>query len=412
MIYVPSETAPLRELIIHTPGPEVSKVNPEIKDDLLFDDIIFEADARQEHLDMLEIFRAAMGPEGKIYQITQLAKEMFANEDAKASYVERLIKTSPGYNLFPMEKQLVALSPEELVQFIIEGNTPKIPHLLMFPSPNLLFTRDLAAVVGDSIVVSKAAKEARWRESLIMESLIKFHPLFESVRDRSIHVEGNNSIEGGDILVASKKVAMIGMSERTSFSALHIVAERLLDQGMEHVIAVDIPKQRASMHLDTIFTFTSPNECLVFPPSISELRHNVVVLHRVGDRVVSEVADNLQNTLNDLLGHEVTFINCGGNDRTNQFREQWTDGANSFAVAPGVIVGYERNIHTFETLKEHGYEIWNQFQFVEEFGGSEVAPDFTGRKMAIHFMGHELCRGRGGARCMTMPIRREKVNDA
>lgn len=407
MLYVPSETAVLKEVIVHTPGPEVSKVNPEIKDDLLFDDIIFETDARQEHLDMLKIFQVAMGKKGRIHEIIDLTREVFTQEDAKAFFVERLIKTSKGYNLYPLEKELLALEPDEMVRFIIEGTTERLPHVMMFPSPNLLFTRDLAAVVGNSIVVSKAAKEARWRESLITNTLIRFHPLFESIRDNAIHVGGRNSIEGGDILVAAPNIAMIGMSERTSFSALHSVAEQLLDHGMEYIVAVDIPKQRASMHLDTIFTFTSPTECLVFPPSISDMRHNVVVLYRSGDHVASTVKYNLQQTLNELMGREITFINCGGADRTNQFREQWTDGANSFALAPGVIVGYERNIHTFEALKEHGYEIWEQFEFIEEFGKTDERPDFTGRKMAIHFMGHELCRGRGGARCMTMPISRE-----
>ncbi|MDV7395252.1 arginine deiminase family protein, partial [Arthrospira platensis SPKY1] len=115
-------------------------------------------------------------------------------------------------------------------------------------------------MVGNSVVVSWAATRARIRESLMMEALIEFHPLFTGIKDRAIYVKGNNSVEGGDILVASEKVALIGMSERTSFSGLNMVAKQLLEHGLEYVLAVDIPKQRASMHLDTIFTFTSPDE--------------------------------------------------------------------------------------------------------------------------------------------------------
>lgn len=406
MIRIPSETHRLQSLIVHTPGPEVSNVNPEIKNALLFDDIIFEQDARQEHLDMLEVFQVAMGPEGKIYEIIDLIKEVLENNEAKASFIEGLIKALPEHNLYPIEKTLNELSANELTKLAIEGHIDSLPHIHLYPSPNLLFTRDLAAVVGDSIVVSKAATKARIRESLLMECLIRFHPLFKDISSKAIHVAGNNSIEGGDILVASEKVALIGMSERTSFSALHIVAEKLLNQGLEHVIAVDIPKQRASMHLDTIFTFTAPDECLVFPPSITELKHNVVALRKENGHIVSDIMPNLQTALEQLLGHKMTFINCGGDDRTNQFREQWTDGANSFALAPGIIVGYERNIHTFENLKRYGYEVMSQFEFIEEFGGTNTLPDFKDRKIAIHFMGHELCRGRGGARCMTLPIYR------
>ena len=406
MIRIPSETHRLQSLIVHTPGPEVSNVNPEIKNALLFDDIIFEQDARQEHLDMLEVFKVAMGPEGKIYEIIDLIKEVLLNEEAKASFIEGLIKALPEHNLYPIEKTLNKLSANELTKLVIEGHIDSLPHIHLYPSPNLLFTRDLAAVVGDNIVVSKAATKARVRESLLMECLIRFHPLFHGIVDRAIHVAGNNSIEGGDILVASEKVALIGMSERTSFSALHIVAEKLLNQGLEHIIAVDIPKQRSSMHLDTIFTFTAPDECLVFPPSITELKHNVVALRRENGHIVSDIMPNLQIALEQVLEHKMRFINCGGEDRTNQFREQWNDGANSFALAPGIIVGYERNIHTFENLKRHGYEVMSQFAFIEEFGGTNSLPDFQDRKIAIHFMGHELCRGRGGARCMTLPLYR------
>jgi arginine deiminase len=199
MIRIPSETHRLQSLIVHTPGPEVSNVNPEIKNALLFDDIIFEQDARQEHLDMLEVFKVAMGPEGKIYEIIDLIKEVLLNEEAKASFIEGLIKALPEHNLYPIEKTLNKLSANELTKLVIEGHIDSLPHIHLYPSPNLLFTRDLAAVVGDNIVVSKAATKARVRESLLMECLIRFHPLFHGIVDRAIHVAGNNSIEGGDI---------------------------------------------------------------------------------------------------------------------------------------------------------------------------------------------------------------------
>ncbi len=402
---VTSETGMLRGVIVHTPGTEVSLVNPELKDQLLFDDIIFEEDARQEHLDMLDIFRTAMPGDGEIYEITELFLECFQNEEARASFIESMILRLPEDNLHVVEPELHKLSPQELLQFVVEGATPSIRNFTLLPTPNLLFTRDLAAVVGPNILLSRPAKKARIRESLLMETLVSYHPLFEDIKDNVVRISEQESIEGGDVLVASDKVVLIGMSERTSFSGLMTAAEGLLEKGIEHVLAVDIPKQRSSMHLDTIFTFASNSECIAFPPAITERRDNVVALSKENGSVNARSMPSLKKSLEGLLETDFTFINCGGSSRTNQFREQWTDGANVFALAPGIIVGYERNTNTFRALKEHGYHIMNQYEFVEEYKEKDL--NYQDKKIAISFLGHELCRGRGGARCMTMPIARE-----
>ncbi|WP_445664192.1 arginine deiminase [Fodinibius sp. AD559] len=402
---VTSETGLLKSVIVHTPGKEVSLVNPELKDELLFDDIIFENDARQEHLDMLKVFKTAMPKDGEIHEITDLFGQALNTEDARAYFIEKLINRLPEENLKAIEQSLLILSGDELLRFVIDGATPSIPDFNMHPTPNLLFTRDLAAVVNESILLSRPAKKARVREAVLMETLIKFHPLFEGIKEKTIKISDQESIEGGDVLVASDKVVLIGMSQRTSFSGLMNATEGLLEQGIEHVLAVDIPKQRSSMHLDTIFTFASETECVVFPPAITERSNNVVALRSQNGSIISESKPSLRKALEELLDRDLTFINCGGSQRTNQFREQWTDGANVFAIAPGVIVGYERNTNTFNELKEHGYQLMNQYEFIEEYG--DIPFDPTDKKIAISFLGHELCRGRGGARCMTMPIARE-----
>lgn len=403
---VHSETGRLQSVIVHTPGIEVSLVNPELKDELLFDDIIFEEDARQEHLDMLKIFEAAMPEEGEIHQVTQLILECFEKEEARLEFIEHLIKRLPELNLHTIESKLKKLSAGQLMKFVIEGATPAIESFTLLPIPNLLFTRDLAAVVGTGILLSRTAKKARIRESLLMETLVMHHPLFSELRKNAILISEQETVEGGDVIVASDELVLIGMSERTSFSGLMTASEGLLKQGVKHVLAVDIPKQRSSMHLDTIFTFASEDECIVFPPAITERRNNVVELTSKNGTIQTRTIPTLKEGLEELLGREMTFINCGGNNRTNQFREQWTDGANVFALSPGVIVGYERNTYTFEALKEHDYQVMSQYEFVETFAGSEFEPG--GQKIAVSFMGHELCRGRGGARCMTLPIARTK----
>lgn len=403
-ITVNSETGRLKGVIVHTPGHEVSLVNPELKDQLLFDDIIFEEDARREHIYMLRIFETAMPEDGQIFEIKDLFSECFEQEDARAFFIEALIKQMSEQNLHTIEDELLGLPSGELLQFVIEGTTPRIQGFVMAPTPNLLFTRDLAAVVKDSILLSQPAKKARLREAILMETLVRFHPLFTDVRDNIIQIGKQASIEGGDVLVVSDQLVIIGMSERTSFSGLMKATEQLLESGIEHVLAVDIPKQRSSMHLDTIFTFCDEGECVAFPPAISEREDNVVALSRSNGAIVSELMPSLHKALEYFLEREMTFIPCGGENRTSQFREQWTDGANMFALAPGIIVGYERNTNTFRELKEHGYRLMNQYEFSEEFEDRVFEPG--DQKIAIKFMGHELCRGRGGARCMTLPIER------
>ncbi len=406
-ISIPSETDLLKAVIVHTPGREVSLVNPGLKEELLFDDIIFENDARVEHLDMLDIFRAAMPKDGKIIEILDLATECFADENVRAKFVEILIKELPHRNIHAIEKELIAMDAEGLLRFAVQGTFSD--QFSLQPAPNLLFTRDLAAVAGNSIIASKAAKEARVREFLLMRTIIHYHPLFESIKDNVITIEGHQSIEGGDVLVASDKIVLIGMSERTSFSGLMSVAEKLLQQGVEHVLAVDIPKQRSSMHLDTIFTFADVDECVAFPPAIMEQKHNVIGLFNGGDFVKTRQCSSLQETLEELTGRPFTFMKCGGEERINQFREQWTDGANLFALAPGVVVGYGRNTQTFKTMEEHGYTHMNQYEFIDAFKDTGIDPA-QNHKIAISFEGHELCRGRGGARCMTLPISRITKN--
>lgn len=404
-IHIPSETGRLKKVIVHTPGHEVSLVNPEIKNDLLFDDIIFEEDAREEHLDMLDLFKAAMPEDGEILEIMDLARECLTEDAIRREFVNTLVEELPYENLSVVRNDMYELSADKLLKFVVEGSVSESSHFTLHPAPNLLFTRDLAAVVNDTVILSKAAKRARARESLLMDLILKNSDVFSEVKDRIIYADRTQSIEGGDVLVASEKVVLIGMSQRTSFSGLMGVATQLLSGNVEHVLAVDIPKKRSSMHLDTIFTFSDVNECVVFPPAIEEQKDNVVELYKSGDKIATKQHSSLKNALEQLLETEFTFIRCGGEDRTTQFREQWTDGANVFALAPGVIVGYERNTKTFEALSEHGYKLMNQFDFVDEYSDKHFDHNDSG-KIAISFQGHELCRGRGGARCMTLPILR------
>jgi len=405
-IQVHSETSRLHGVIVHTPGHEVSLVHPDIKQELLFDDIIFESQAAKEHRDMLEVFRVAMPSTGVVFEIIDLIIEAFDQEQARGFFIDKLIQRHPdSLVLMQYKSALLDLSPIELCKFAIHGITQDIPVLNMHPSPNILFTRDLAAVLGDHIVLSSAAKVARIRESILMDTLIRYHTLFDGIRQNTIRIPDADTIEGGDILIASHDVVLIGMSERTSFSGVMSAGRSILERGFRTVLIVDIPKQRSSMHLDTIFTFCSPNECVAFPPAIMDRSDNVVALTMRGGEVVTHLKSSLHAALEEALQRDMTFIKCGGEDPVMQLREQWSDGANLFALSPGVVVGYERNVRTFETMQKHGYRVMNQYEFIDTYRESGFHPTGT-EKIAISFLGHELCRGRGGARCMTLPISR------
>lgn len=403
---ITSEVERLRSVIVHTPGYEVSLVNPKLREELLFDDIIFESDARREHQEMLEIFRKAMPKGSQVLQITDLLHECFKDTEARIYFIDRLIESQPELNLHVIRKDLQQLPAGNLMEFVICGTTEAFPDFSLHPLPNLLFTRDLAAVIPQGVIISQSAKAARTRETLLMETLIEYHPMFRELKKDAVRIDAADSIEGGDVLIASPELVLIGMSERTTFSGLMKASDALLDRGVRNVVIVDIPKQRASMHLDTIFTFCGHHDCLVFPPAISERRHNVVAMHKENGKLVTEPRENLHETLEHFLDRSINFINCGGDNLTNQYREQWTDGANVFALAPGVIVGYERNTHTFKALEHHGYEIISRRDFVEHYSDKPFTPD-SNTRMAITFEGNELCRGRGGARCMTLPLLRD-----
>ena len=405
---VSSEIGHLKGVIVHTPGKEVTLVGPEIKDQLLFDDIIYESDAQREHENMLKIFETIMPADGKIHEITDLLSDCFNQEEARGFFVTNLVKRLPELNLEAVEQDLMRLDPSELLEFALLGQTGTLKGFNILPSPNILFTRDLASVINDGIIISRAARRARARESLMMEMLVDYHPLFKTFKGRSFRLAHYDSIEGGDILVVNEKIVILGMSERSSFSGIMKAASAIFDYGVEQILIVDIPKQRSSMHLDTIFTFANTNECIVFPPAITDRKDNVVCLSKDHNGFITRTMPSLKKALEELTGQSFTFIKCGGSNPITQSREQWTDGANVFALAPGIIVGYERNTETFAALKEHGYTIMNQFDFVEQY--QDNPPDTTGNvRIAITFTGNELCRGRGGARCMTMPISRKNI---
>lgn len=403
---VHSEIAPLRQVVVHTPGEEMRLVSPENKLELLFDDILFAERAEEEHSVMCQLFEAVVGQPDAVLQLADLLREAFEAEDARGEFVELLATWMPEQNFDAYEAELKRLSPAELHRFALTGQSPL--KIATHPLPNLLFTRDLSAVVGDHVILSLAGTPARVRESLIIRTIFRHHPRFEGVQDRIIELPPHVSFEGGDLLMASDEVVLIGHSERTSLGGVMAVTKALFEKTrVRHVLVVNLPKARYCMHLDTVFTFASEDECVAFPPLFEHERGNVLHITPTDEpgNFNLRVWPNLQQGLEALLGRPFTFIRCGGDDLINQRREQWTDGANLFALAPGLVVGYERNQHTYDEMRRHGYHIVEAESFLEYHSDRPIRLD--GNKLAILLRGHELSRGRGGPRCMTMPLLRQ-----
>ena len=310
-----SETDRLRQVIVHTPGAEMDLVSPLDREALLFEDILFLSHARKEHALMCSIFQKMVGESGTVFQITSLLQEAFRQEvrafiASALPAVEQIVEASPEANLKAFEKDLKQLSPNELYDFALTGRSPLA--LEAKPLPNLMFMRDLAAVVGNHMVLSHAATSARSRESVIINVVASYHPAFEAHRDHIIKLPPGVTFEGGDLLVASSDTILIGQSERTSFGGVISVARRLLaDTSIKNVIMVNLPQERSCMHLDTVFTFASPNECVVFPPLIDPSGMNNVMTFSAGNGTESlhgRIEQNLQSALESCLGRSMTFV--------------------------------------------------------------------------------------------------------
>ncbi|HMA36828.1 MAG TPA: arginine deiminase family protein [Chloroflexia bacterium] len=450
---ITSEIGPLRKILLHRPGEEIRRMTPGMRQQLLFDDILYLDLARREHEAFSRLMTIVAPPDG-VLEVADLLVDILADELVRRRLIDDvcvLEGSSEDVRYLLLDQapadlalRLLAGWEKPVASGSLAGALDTYPYTLP-PIPNMMFMRDPAVVIGEGIVLAQMARPARRREPLLMRYIFTQHPLFaaggaepplwfdrlQSEQIRSLRSTGGRdpfTVEGGDILVVRPDLLLVGASERTSNEGIDMLARELRRRGspVRTIYAVIMPKQRSTMHLDTIFTFLSHDECLVYPPLIlpgGGEQVGIVRLSRDARGALRAEPEHrsLVACLQAELGRPIHAIPCGGTSRLYQDREQWTDGANAFALRPGLILGYERNEQTFQALWAAGYQLLVQEDLIdwlpdpaEPAGGhwfentariAEIRAH-PERKYAIKISGLELSRARGGPRCMTMPLER------
>lgn len=401
-VNVTSEIGKLKAVLLHRPGKELERLTPEYLHELLFDDIPWLKQMQREH----DLFAKAMESRGsQVYYYEDLLTECIKDEDVRKSFVLDVVKNCNIAN-HELESLIVtymlSMEDREIVEISISGlhkrDVPELKrelHLVDYikehypfyinPLPNLYFTRDPGAVIERGLAINRMKTPARNRETMFLEYIYRYHPLFDNQHTPLWYdYKETYNIEGGDILVLSDKVLAIGCSERTSARGIEILSQRILkNTDFERVLAIQIPFTRAYMHLDTVFTMVDYDKFTIYPGVEDYLIAYDLTLGKTTPKVTQ--TESLKDALENALRlPSVQLIQSGGGDEITAAREQWNDSTNTLALAPGVVVTYNRNEASNETLRNHGIEV-------------------------IEIEGSELVRGRGGPRCMSMPLVREDL---
>ncbi len=412
-VRIESEIGRLQRVIIHNPGPEIEAMTPREAERDLYNDIIPLAAVRQEYIKLCDFLRLV----ATTYELTDLLETCLSDEQKRLRFLQEYSTINP---IAPIIDELMVLPPKELAHAILTGiiaPQDSLAHCLnphsfiANPMPNAYFMRDSLAVIGNRIVSAAFAFDVRMAEAYISRFIFLHHPdfqnggiLFDGPEERNRLV----TIEGGDIHMLSPRVMVIGISERTTPSAVDRLARRIAytaDAPMT-IFAVDLPKERATIHLDMVFTMIDRHAALAYKPvMLSSQRAQVYRLDADprGDIYYQE-EKNLFEGLRKT-GIELEPVLCGNGHPVYQEREQWLSGANSFAFAPGKILMYSCNIRTLDALSAHGFAIVPAQDFLD--GRAEP---WEYERLAVTFDGIELARGGGGARCMTLPVERDAID--
>lgn len=401
-INVYSEIGKLNRVLLHRLGREIEGLVPDNFERLLFDEIPYLEVAQHEHDCFANVLR------DNHVEVLYFADEVVkALEDieARKQFVKEFLRDSDilsNHAIEPMENYLLEMPVKDMVETIIAGvkkeeiHIQKTHSLADFinesypyytdPMPNLYFTRDPGACIGNGVSIHCMKTKARKREALMLKYIYLYNKDFMPAgTDKWYDYEGPNPIEGGDVLVLSPEIVAVGLSQRTSADAIEILAERLLNHSnsFRKILVFEIPKCRAFMHLDTVFTMVDYDKFTIHPEIEGPLHIYEVTLDKEKKPVFRSSKSELETILKrELKLPAVEMIRCGGTDRIAAQREQWSDASNTLAIAPGVVITYDRNHVTNDLLDKCGVKV-------------------------MTIPSSELSRGRGGPRCMSMPINRD-----
>ncbi|WP_424210686.1 arginine deiminase [Streptomyces sp. BI20] len=404
--HVDSEAGKLKQVILHRPGLELERLTPSNKDDLLFDDVLWVERAQEEH----DFFAQTLRDRGiTVHLFTDLLAETMKNSEARSLVLGRLfdereygpIATDRARNVYEgfdteeLTRHLVGgITKRELVDRMGRPRSVRVQVMddedfVIAPLPNHLFTRDTSCWVYDGVSINAMKKTARRRETVHFEAIYRYHPLFAD-RQYKVWNEGQSSypstMEGGDVLVIGNGAVLVGMSERTTPQGVEDLAIQLFKEGSaQRIVALDMPKGRAFMHLDTVMTMVDGNTFTKYA-GLGMLPSYTIESQGAPDdlKVTRHAPEEMHTVIANALGLDEINILTPRQGAFAAEREQWDDGCNVLTIEPGVVVAYDRNVASNKYLEENGVEV-------------------------IRVRGSELGRGRGGPRCMSCPIEREAV---
>ncbi|MBQ9254166.1 MAG: arginine deiminase [Bacteroidales bacterium] len=407
-IEINSEIGKLKGVILHTPGIEIEQMTPETTHHALYSDLLNLKIAQKEY----SYFEKVLSSWCQTYQVKNLLSEVLKDQSAKIELLNQILKREKKDFLY---MELIDIDADKLAAYLIEGypyskekNHPKEfekQRFVLEPLYNLFFTRDASSSVYSQVLIHAMRTEVRDRESFIMESIFKniFHA--EIINPKLISNE--TSTEGGDVLIAKDDILFIGNGLRTNKKGIEFLANYFAARKSKQKILVQqLPQTLDSyIHLDMVFNFLNTNECIAFEPLIcnSNSGFTTTIIDIDNGRITYSEQENFLKATK-TLGFDLKPILCGGKDEWTQRREQWHSGANFFCMGEGKIIGYARNTHTIEELNKNGYDVIKAEDVVS---GKENLLNHN--KFVVTVEASELPRGCGGARCMTMPIQREKV---